>query len=156
VNSYRRLVPGYEAPVNLAYSLAQSLGLDPHPDVLGVAQGQAHRGSLPRPELQPVPRVRGDADGRPRRHPEQDRPGDPLDKDIYSLSPEELARTCPTCPARSTSALEALEKDHEFLLKGDVFTKDLLEEWVSYKRQKEVDPVRLRPTPLEFQMYYDV
>jgi glutamine synthetase len=82
-------------------------------------------------------------------------PGDPLDKDIYSLSPEEL-KNVPHVPGSLSDALDALEKDHEFLLKGDVFTKDMIEEWVSYKRQKEVDPIRLRPTPLEFQMYYDV
>ena len=82
-------------------------------------------------------------------------PGDPLDKDIYSLSPEEL-KNVPHVPGSLEGALDALEKDHEFLLKGDVFTKDLIEEWVGYKRAKEVDPIRLRPTPLEFQMYYDV
>ena len=81
-------------------------------------------------------------------------PGDPLDKDIYSLSPEEL-KGVPTVPSSLDEALRALEEDHEFLLKGDVFTKDLLEEWISYKRAKEVDPVRLRPTPYEFALYYD-
>jgi glutamine synthetase len=82
-------------------------------------------------------------------------PGDPLDKDIYSLSPEEL-KDVPHVPGSLDDALRALEKDHEFLLKGDVFTRDLLEEWISYKRAKEADPVRLRPTPFEFSLYYDV
>jgi glutamine synthetase len=82
-------------------------------------------------------------------------PGDPLDKDIYDLSPEEL-KDVPTLPASLDRALEALEADHEFLLKGDVFTEALIERWISFKRQKEVDPIRMRPTPLEFAMYFDV
>jgi glutamine synthetase len=81
-------------------------------------------------------------------------PGEPLDKDIYDLSPEEL-KNVPTLPATLDRALEALEADHEFLLKGDVFNEELIERWISYKRQKEIDPVRMRPTPLEFQMYFD-
>jgi len=82
-------------------------------------------------------------------------PGEPLDKDIYDLSPEEL-KDVPTLPGSLDVALDALEADHEFMLKGDVFTESLIERWISYKRSKEVDPVRMRPHPLEFQMYFDV
>ena len=81
-------------------------------------------------------------------------PGDPLDKDIYDLPPEELAHV-PQVPGSLSEALDALEKDHEFLLKGDVFTPDVIETWIKYKRSKEVDPVRLRPHPYEFYLYYD-
>jgi glutamine synthetase len=82
-------------------------------------------------------------------------PGEPLDKDIYDLSPEEL-KGVPTLPATLDRALEALEADHSFLLKGDVFTEALIERWITYKRLKEVDPLRMRPHPLEFAMYFDV
>ena len=81
-------------------------------------------------------------------------PGDPLDKDIYSLSPEELAEV-PTMPGSLEGALDALEEDHEFLLKGDVFTQDAIDMWLEYKRTREVDPLRLRPHPYEFEMYFD-
>ena len=81
-------------------------------------------------------------------------PGDPLDKDIYSLSPEEL-KDVPHMPGSLDESLEALEKDHEFLLRGDVFTRDLLTTWIDYKREREVDAVRLRPVPHEFYLYYD-
>ena len=81
-------------------------------------------------------------------------PGDPLDKDIYSLSPEEL-KNVPTTPASLEEALDSLEADHEFLLKGDVFTQDVIDTWLSYKRENEVDAMRQRPTPFEFALYYD-
>jgi glutamine synthetase len=82
-------------------------------------------------------------------------PGDPLDKDIYALSPEEL-KDVARMPASLDQALDALEADHEFLLKGDVFTRDLIEMWLDYKREQEVQAMRLRPTPYEFFLYYDV
>jgi glutamine synthetase len=82
-------------------------------------------------------------------------PGEPLDKDIYDLSPEEL-KDVPSLPGSLEEALKALEKDHEFLLKGDVFTTSMIERWINYKTEKEVNPMRLRPHPLEFSMYYDV
>jgi glutamine synthetase len=82
-------------------------------------------------------------------------PGPPLDKDIYELPPEELAEV-PSVPGSLSEALDALERDHEFLLKGDVFTEDVIETWLWYKRTKEVDPVRLRPHPYEFVLYYDL
>jgi glutamine synthetase len=82
-------------------------------------------------------------------------PGEPLDKDIYSLTPEELSGV-PSTPGSLEEALGALEEDHEFLLQGDVFTKDLVDMWLSWKREKEVDAVRMRPVPHEFNLYYDV
>jgi glutamine synthetase len=81
-------------------------------------------------------------------------PGEPLDKDIYSLSPEELAQV-PTVPSSLDRALDALREDHAFLLKGDVFSADLIDAWIAYKTESEVDHVRLRPCPSEYYLYYD-
>jgi len=82
-------------------------------------------------------------------------PGDPLDKDIYALSPEEL-KDVPHMPGSLEQALDHLERDHEFLLRGDVFTKDAIHEWLDYKRTKELNPIRMRPTPHEFALYFDI
>ena len=82
-------------------------------------------------------------------------PGEPLDKDIYGLSPEEL-KDVPKMPGSLDEALECLRRDHEFLLKGDVFTEDVIETWIEYKNDKEVTPVRMRPSPLEFALYFDM
>ena len=155
INSYRRLVPGYEAPVNLALQLAQSLRRGPHPDVLALAEGAAHRGALPRLVGQPVPGFLLHAPRRSRGRAEETPAGDPLDKDIYSLSPEEL-KDVPTVPHTLEGAVDALERDHEFLLVGDVFTKDIVTEWIGWKRENEIAPMRLRPTPLEYELYYDL
>jgi glutamine synthetase len=81
-------------------------------------------------------------------------PGEPLDKDIYSLSPEELAEV-PTVPGSLDAALDALRKDKAFLMKGDVFSSDLIDAWIAYKSEAEADHVRLRHVPAEFQLYYD-
>jgi len=81
-------------------------------------------------------------------------PGEPLDKNIYELPPEELAKV-PNVPGSLGEALDHLEKDHAFLLKGDVFTPDVIEMWLSYKRLKEIDAIRLRPHPWEFYLYFD-
>jgi glutamine synthetase len=81
-------------------------------------------------------------------------PGEPLDKDIYALTREELAEV-PSVPGSLEEALAALEKDQEFLLKGDVFTEDMIETWLEYKRSREVDAIRLRPHPYEFALYFD-
>jgi glutamine synthetase len=81
-------------------------------------------------------------------------PGEPLDKDIYALSPEELKKV-PSTPGSLEEALSALEADHEFLLKGDVFTPDVIEKWIEYKIDAEVNPVRTRPHPYEFALYFD-
>jgi glutamine synthetase len=82
-------------------------------------------------------------------------PGPPLDKDIYDLSPEEL-KDVPSLPGSLDASLNALENDYEFLLKGDVFSQRLIDRWIEYKREREIQPLRLRPHPLEFAMYYDV
>jgi glutamine synthetase len=82
-------------------------------------------------------------------------PGEPLDKDIYDLSPEQL-QNVPNLPGSLDEALDALEADNEFLLKGDVFTSGLIDRWIGYKREKEIQPLRMRPHPLEFSMYFDI
>ncbi len=82
-------------------------------------------------------------------------PGTPLDKDIYDLPPEEAARV-PTTPGSLEDSLKALANDYEFLLKGDVFTEDVIHTWLDYKRKKEVDAIRLRPHPYEFALYFDI
>jgi glutamine synthetase len=82
-------------------------------------------------------------------------PADPVDKDLYDLPAHELA-TIPTVPGSLEESLQALEADSDFLRAGGVFTDDLIETWISYKRQHEIDPVRLRPHPWEFMLYYDI
>jgi glutamine synthetase len=153
-NSYRRLVPGYEAPVNLAYSSRNRSAAIRIPMYSSSPKARRIEVRFPDPSTNPYlafsALMMAGLDGIQRKLD----PGDPLDKDIYSLSPEEL-KGVPTVPSSLEDALRALEEDHEFLLKGDVFTKDLLEEWISGKRAKDVDAVRLRPTPYEFALYYD-
>ena len=82
-------------------------------------------------------------------------PGDPVDKNIYDLPPEELAEM-PSVPGALSEALDALEADHAFLTEGDVFSEDFVQNYIGYKREEEVDPIRLRPHPYEFVMYYDI
>ena len=82
-------------------------------------------------------------------------PGDPLDKDIYDMKPEELVNV-PSTPGSLNEALKNLSEDHEYLLKGDVFTEDVIETWIKYKIDKEIKPMSLQPHPFEFTMYYDV
>jgi len=81
-------------------------------------------------------------------------PGESLDKDIYGLSPEELSKVPSACGSLE-EALNAMKDDHEFLLKGDVFTQDVIDTWIEYKMDKEVNPVKLRPVPYEFALYFD-
>ncbi len=155
VNSYRRLVPGYEAPVNLAYSSRNRSASIRIPMYSTSPKAKRLEARFPDPSCNPylafAAMLMAGIDGIQRKLD----PGDPLDKDLYSLSPEELKGVA-TVPGSLEGSLDALERDHEFLLKGDVFTKDVIEEWISYKRKNEVDPVRLRPTSLEFQLYYDI
>jgi glutamine synthetase len=155
VNSYRRLVPGYEAPVNLAYSSRNRSASIRIPMYSSSPKAKRIEVRFPDPSANPylafAAMAMAGIDGIQRKLD----PGDPLDKDIYSLSPEEL-KNVPHVPGSLGEALDALERDHEFLLKGDVFTPDVIEEWIGYKRQREVGPVALRPTPLEFMLYYDV
>jgi glutamine synthetase len=154
-NSYRRLVKGYEAPVNLAYS-SRNRSASIRIPVSG-ASANARRIEVRFPDSSCNPYLAFAAlmlaglDGVQNRID----PGDPLDKDIYSLAPEELKQV-PNVPNSLDEALDALEKDYEFLLKGDVFSRDLLETWVAYKRENELDAVRMRPVPHEFFLYYDI
>jgi len=154
-NSYRRLVPGYEAPVNLAYSSRNRSASIRIPVQAGNSP-KARRIEVRFPDASCNPYLAFAAmmmaglDGVKNRID----PGDPLDKDIYALSPEEL-KEVPHMPGSLDEALHALERDHEFLLQGDVFTRDLLHTWIDYKREREVDAVRLRPVPYEFFLYYD-
>ena len=153
-NSYRRLVPGYEAPVNLAYSARNRSASIRIP--MYSASPKAKRLELRSPDPSCNPYLAFSAmlmaglDGIENRI----HPGDPLDKDIYSLSPEELAEV-PTVPGSLDLALDALRKDRAFLMKGDVFSSDLIDAWIAYKSEEEADHVRLRPVPSEFQLYYD-
>jgi len=154
-NSYRRLVPGYEAPVNLAYSSRNRSASIRIPVVPGnSAKSRRIEVRFPdatcNPYLAFAAMMMAGLDGVQNRID----PGDPLDKDIYALSPEEL-KDVPHVPGTLEEALGALEKDHEFLLRGDVFSRDLIQTWVDYKREREVNPVRLRPVPHEFYLYYD-
>ncbi|MCB9667643.1 MAG: type I glutamate--ammonia ligase [Myxococcales bacterium] len=154
-SSYRRLVPGYEAPVNLAYSSANRSAAIRIPTYSPSPKARRIEARFPdasgNPYLAFSALMMAGLDGVQRRLD----PGGPLDKDIYALSPEAL-KDVPKVPGTLEASLDALERDYEFLLKGDVFTKDVLDEWVCFKRTNEVDPMRLRPTPYEFALYYDV
>jgi glutamine synthetase len=154
-NSYKRLVPGFEAPVNLAYSARNRSAAVRIPMFSPSPKAKRLEFRPPDPSCNPyitfAALLMAGLDGVQNRID----PGEPLDKDIYDLPPEELANV-PSLPGSLDESLAALEKDHEFLLKGDVFTGSLIERWISYKREKEITPLRLRPHPLEFSMYYDV
>ena len=154
-NSYKRLVPGYEAPVNLAYSRRNRSASIRIP--VYSPSPKAKRLEFRCPDASSNPYLAFSAmlmamlDGIKNKA----KPGEPLDKDIYDLEPEELAKV-PKAPGSLDDALNALERDHEFLLQGDVFTKDVISTWIWYKREKEVDAIRLRPHPYEFMLYYDI
>ncbi|MFQ5482276.1 MAG: type I glutamate--ammonia ligase [Nitrospinaceae bacterium] len=154
-NSYKRLVPGFEAPVNLAYSSRNRSAAVRIPMYSPSPKAKRLEVRFPDPScngyLAFSCMLMAGLDGIENKID----PGDPLDKDIYALGPEELAKV-PTLPYTLDDALDALEADHEFLLKGDVFTQDVIETWIEYKRDNEIAPLRLRPHPLEFFLYYDV
>ena len=154
-NSYKRLVPGFEAPVNLAYSSRNRSAACRIPMYSANPKAKRVEARYPDPSCNPyltfAALLMAGLDGVENKI----HPGDPLDKDIYALSPQEL-KSVPTMPASLDEALSALEQDHEFLLRGDVFTEDALETWIEYKQENEVDPVRLRPHPHEFELYYDI
>ncbi|MGQ9750140.1 type I glutamate--ammonia ligase [Desulfosoma sp.] len=154
-NSYKRLVPGYEAPVNLAYSSRNRSASIRIPMYSPSPKAKRIEIRFPDPScngyLAFSALLMAALDGIENRID----PGEPLDKDIYALSPEELANV-PSTPGSLEEALKALEKDHDFLLKGDVFTEDVIAKWLEYKRANEVDPVRLRPHPYEFMLYFDI
>jgi glutamine synthetase len=154
-NSYKRLVPGYEAPVNLAYSSRNRSAAIRIPMYSPSPKSKRLEFRTPDPScngyLAFSAILMAVLDGIENRLD----PGEPLDKDIYALSPEEL-KNVPSTPGSLEKALDALEKDHEFLLKGGVFTRDVIDMWIEYKRLREVDPVKLRPHPYEFHLYFDI
>jgi glutamine synthetase len=154
-NSYRRLVPGYEAPVNLVYSQRNRSAAVRIPLYSQAPAAKRLEFRCPDPSANPylafAAMLMAGLDGVQNRI----EPPPPVDKDIYDLPPEELA-SLPSVPASLEEALAALEADHDFLLQGDVFTEGLIEAWLDYKRTSEVDAMRLRPHPYEFYLYYDI
>jgi glutamine synthetase len=154
-NSYKRLVPGFEAPVRLAYSGRNRSAAVRIPVYSESPKAKRVEFRCPDPSCNPYLAfsaiTMAALDGIQNRID----PGEPLDKDIYDLPPEELAGV-PQTPGSLESALDHLEADHEFLLKGDVFTEEVIATWISYKRDNEVTPIRCRPHPYEFALYYDI
>jgi glutamine synthetase len=154
-NSYRRLVPGFEAPVNLAYSQRNRSACIRIP--MYTDNPRTKRIEYRPPDnscngyLALAAMLMAGLDG----IENQIDPGPPLDKDTYHLSPEE-ADQVKTVPSSLEEALCALEEDHDYLLKGGVFTPDVIEVWLEYKREKEIDAIRLRPHPYEFHLYFDI
>ncbi len=154
-NSYRRLVPGYEAPVNLAYSARNRSACIRIPMYFNEPRAKRLEFRCPDPSSNPYLAfsacLMAGLDG----IRNQIHPGEPLDADLYELPAEEAAKI-KQVPGSLDASLQALEEDHEFLLEGDVFTKDLIDTWLDYKREKEVDAIRLRPHPYEFSLYFDI
>ncbi len=152
-NSFRRLVPGFEAPVNLAYSQRNRSAICRIP-VTKSSKAKRVEFRAPDPSSNPylcfAAILMAGLDGIQNRID----PGEPQDKDLYEL-PAEEAKLIKQVPGSLGAVLDALEADHDFLLQGDVFTKDFLEAYIDYKREFELDPMRLRPTPYEFTMYFD-
>ena len=154
-NSYKRLVPGYEAPVNLAYSSRNRSAAIRIP--MYSPSPKAKRVEVRFPDcscngyLAFSGMLMAGLDGIQNKID----PGQPLDKDIYELGPEEL-KGVPSVPGSLEAALNALEADHEFLLKGDVFTSDVIETWIDYKMKNEVHAMALRPHPWEYMLYFDM
>jgi len=154
-NSYKRLVPGFEAPVNLAYSQRNRSAAVRIPMYSPSPKAKRLEFRCPDPSCNPYlafsALLMAAIDGIQNKID----PGEPLDKDIYDLTPEELADV-PTTPATLEDALKALREDHEFLLRGDVFTPDVIDTWIWYKTENECDQLKLRPHPHEFNMYADI
>ncbi|MEF3168803.1 MAG: type I glutamate--ammonia ligase [Deltaproteobacteria bacterium] len=154
-NSYKRLVPGYEAPVNLAYSSRNRSASIRIPMYSASPKAKRLEYRTPDPScngyLAFAAILMAVLDGIQNKID----PGEPMDKNIYDLPPEELA-LIPTAPGSLEEALAALKADHEYLLKGDVFTPDVIETWIEYKTKHEADQVRMRPHPHEFFLYYDI
>jgi glutamine synthetase len=154
VNSYRRLVPGFEAPVNLGYSARNRSAACRIPMYSADPKSKRVEFRCPDPACNPylafAAMLMAGLDGIQKRIS----PGDPVDKNLYDLSPEER-KNVPSTPGSLEEALHALEQDHEFLLNGEVFTRDVVETYITYKRTHEVDELRLRPHPYEFVLYYD-
>jgi glutamine synthetase len=154
-NSYKRLVPGFEAPIKLAYSFKNRSAAiripnsGDSPNAKRIEFRTPDSGS--NPYLSFAALLMAGLDGVQNRI----NPGDPLDKDIYGLPPQELAKV-PSIPGTLDETLRNLKDKHDFLLKGEVFSKDFIENWIQYKTDKEILPLQQRPTPYEFQMYYDL
>ncbi|MGH8775112.1 MAG: type I glutamate--ammonia ligase [Jiangellaceae bacterium] len=155
VNSYHRLVPGFEAPVNLVYSQRNRSAAVRIPVTGTSPQAKRLEFRVPDPASNPYlafsAMLMAGVDGIRNKI----EPPEPVDKDLYDLPPEEHANIA-TVPSTLVEALDALEADHDYLLEGGVFTQDLIETWVDIKRTNEIDPIRLRPTPHEFELYFDV
>jgi len=154
-NSYRRLVPGYEAPINIVYSQRNRSAAVRIPMYSASEGSKRLEFRTPDPSANPYfafpAMLMAGLDGIANKI----EPPDPIDKDLYDLPPQEAAKV-KSMPGSLDQSLDALEQDHAFLLKGDVFTKDVIETWLSYKRKKEVDAIRLRPHPYEFALYFDI
>jgi len=154
-NSYRRLTPGFEAPVNLAYSSRNRSAAVRIPMISTNPKAKRIEFRTPDPScngyLAFASMLMAGLDGVEKKL----EPGNPLDKNIYSLSPEEL-KDIPSVPGSLEEAINNLRKDHAFLKKGDVFTQDAIDMWIDYKTEAEINPVRLRPVPYEFALYYDI
>lgn len=154
-NSYKRLVPGYEAPVNLAYSQRNRSASIRIPMYSNSPKSKRVEFRCPDPSANPYLAfsaiLLAGIDGILNRID----PGEPLDKDIYDMEPEEL-KNVPSTPGSLDQALKALSEDYEYLLKGDVFTEDVIRAWIKYKTEKELMPMALQPHPYEFFLYYDV
>jgi len=154
-NSYRRLVPGYEAPINLAYSQRNRSACVRIPTYSTSEKARRLEFRTPDPSCNPYfafpAMLMAGLDGVKNKI----EPPPPVDKDLYEL-PAAEAKKIKSMPGSLDQALDALERDHDFLLKGGVFTPDVIETWISYKRKKEVDPIRLRPHPHEFALYFDI
>ena len=154
-NSYKRLVPGFEAPVNLAYSRRNRSAAVRIPMYSASPKAKRIEFRPPDPSCNPylafAAMLMAGLDGVENKID----PGEPLDKDIYDLGPEELKKV-PSLPGTLEESLRALEKDHDFLLKGDVFGEELIETWIDYKIKNEVQAVGMRPHPYEFALYYDI
>jgi glutamine synthetase len=153
-NSYKRLVPGYEAPVNLAYSQRNRSAACRIPMYSTSPKAKRVEFRCPDPTCNPylsfAAILMAVIDGiQNKLHP-----GDPLDRDIYDMPPEELAGV-PKAPASLAEACDCLAADSDFLLRGDVFTDDVITTWLKWKREREVAPMRLRPHPYEFCLYFD-
>ena len=154
-NSYRRLVPGYEAPINLIYSMRNRSAAVRIPVYSSSEKAKRIETRFPDPTCNGYMAfsalLMAGLDGIQNKIT----PPGPLDKDLYDLPPEEMSKIDST-PADLAAALDALEADHDFLLKGDVFTPDVIENWIAYKRENEIDAIRLRPHPWEFALYFDI
>jgi glutamine synthetase len=154
-NSYRRLVPGYEAPVNLVYSQRNRSAAVRIPIYSKSPKSKRIEFRCPDPAANPylcfAAQLMAGLDGIRNKID----PGQPIDKDLYELEPEEAAKVKST-PGSLSEVLDALEKDHTWLLQGDVFTRDVVETWLTYKRVRELAPVNLRPVPYEFFLYFDL